>query len=191
MPTAAGGWSHAAVPAAVGCRRRNLRPRPAGIAVIPYDKRPYRPGVGIMLLDRRGCVLVAQRLDMPSDAWQMPQGGIDEDENPLAAAWREMREEIGTDKAKLAAESRDWLTYDLPRDLADQIWKGRFRGQRQKWFAFRFRGKDSDIDIATKDPEFSAWKWAPMSELPDLIVPFKRRLYSDLVAEFGHLAEGE
>ena len=157
--------------------------------MIPYAGRPYRPGVGIMLMNALGRVLVAQRLDMPSDAWQMPQGGIDKRETPLEAAWREMREEIGTDKAQLEAESRDWLTYDLPPDLADQIWKGRYRGQRQKWFAFRFRGEDGDIDIATEHPEFSAWKWAAMDELPDLIVPFKRRLYADLVAEFGHLAE--
>jgi putative (di)nucleoside polyphosphate hydrolase len=157
--------------------------------LVAYERRPYRPGVGIMLLSPRSRVLVAQRLDMPSHAWQMPQGGIDEDEEPLAAAWREMREEIGTDKAELVGESRAWLSYDLPPDLADRIWKGRFRGQRQKWFAFRFRGKDRDIDIETKHPEFSAWKWAKMKRLPDLIVPFKRQLYIDLVAEFGHLAE--
>lgn len=157
--------------------------------LVAYERRPYRPGIEIMLLSSRGRVLVAQRLDMPSNAWQMPQGGIDEGEEPLAAAWREMREEIGTDKAELAAESRTWLSYDLPPDLSDQIWKGRFRGQRQKWFAFRFRGKDRDIDIETKHPEFSAWKWAKMKHLPDLIVPFKRQLYSELVAEFGHLAK--
>jgi putative (di)nucleoside polyphosphate hydrolase len=156
--------------------------------MIPYEKRPYRPGVGIMLLNPHGRVLVAQRLDMPSDAWQMPQGGVDKNEDPLAAAWREMREEIGTDKAELAAESRAWLTYDLPPALADRIWGGRYRGQRQKWFAFRFRGEDADIDITTENPEFSAWKWADMRELPNLIVPFKRRLYSELVEEFGHLA---
>ena len=141
-----------------------------------------------MLLNPHGRVLVAQRLDMPSDAWQMPQGGVDENEDPLAAAWREMREEIGTDKAKLAGESGSWLTYDLPPALADQIWRGRYRGQRQKWFAFRFTGADSDIDITTENPEFSAWRWAEMRELPDLIVPFKRQLYRRLVDEFGHLA---
>jgi putative (di)nucleoside polyphosphate hydrolase len=157
--------------------------------MIPYQKRPYRPGVGIMLLDAIGRVLVAQRLDMPSDAWQMPQGGIDKDEKPLEAARREMREEIGTDKAVLEAKGRGWHHYDLPPDLADRIWKGRFRGQRQKWFAFRFQGRDQDIDIATQHPEFSRWKWAEMAELPDLIVPFKRQLYSALVEEFGHLAK--
>ena len=157
--------------------------------MIPYERRPYRAGVGIMLLNRQAQVLVGRRIDMPSDAWQMPQGGIDGNETPEAAAWREMREETGTDKAALLAESRDWYFYDLPPDLADQIWHGRFRGQRQKWFAFRFLGEDSDIDITTHRPEFSDWKWAPMSELPSLIVPFKRRLYADLVSEFGHLAE--
>ena len=153
----------------------------------PLAERPYRSGVGIMLLDSRGEVLVAQRIDNPSGAWQMPQGGIGENEDPLAAAWREMREEIGTDKAELAAESRRWLSYDLPAELADRIWRGLYRGQRQKWFAFRFLGTDRDIDIATEDPEFSAWKWAPMRDLPALIVPFKRQLYGDLIAEFGHL----
>ena len=157
--------------------------------MIPYEKRPYRPGVGIMLLDKLGRVLVAQRLDMPSEAWQMPQGGIDKHEEPLEAARREMKEEIGTDKAVLEAESRGWHYYDLPPDLADLIWKGRFRGQRQKWFAFRFRGKNKDIDIATKHPEFSRWRWAEMRELPELIVPFKRQLYATLIEEFGHLAK--
>ena len=142
-----------------------------------------------MLLNDRAEVLVAQRIDMPSEAWQMPQGGIDGKETPVAAAWREMREEIGTDKATLLAESRGWYLYDLPRDLADRIWRGRFRGQRQKWFVFHFLGQDSDINIETEKPEFSRWKWAPMRELPSLIVPFKRSLYSDLLLEFGHLAE--
>jgi putative (di)nucleoside polyphosphate hydrolase len=161
----------------------------AGGGPLPFEERPYRPGVGIMLLNPRGEALVAQRIDMPQEAaWQMPQGGIDPGESPLAAAWREMREEIGTDRAELLAESRDWLAYDLPRELADRVWKARYRGQRQKWFAFRFQGPESDIDIATPSPEFSAWRWAPLAELPALIVPFKRRLYADLVAEFGPLA---
>jgi putative (di)nucleoside polyphosphate hydrolase len=151
---------------------------------------PYRPGVGIMLLNRSGQVFVARRIDMPSDAWQMPQGGIDPGETPLAAAWREMREEIGTDRARLLAESRVWLRYDLPRELVPKLWRGRYRGQQQKWFAFRFLGEDKDIDIATPHPEFSAWRWAPMDELPALIVPFKRQLYRDLIAEFGPLAFG-
>ena len=149
---------------------------------------PYRRGVGIMLLNRQGLVFVARRIDMVSQAWQMPQGGIDEGETPLGAAWREMEEEIGTAKAELLAESRQWLRYDLPDELALGLWGGRYRGQEQKWFAFRFAGADSDIRIDTLKPEFSHWRWAAMAELPDIIVPFKRRLYLDLAAEFGHLA---
>jgi putative (di)nucleoside polyphosphate hydrolase len=149
---------------------------------------PYRPGVGIMLFGPPGQVLVAKRIDMPSDAWQMPQGGIDKGESPLEAAWREMEEEIGTAAAELLAESRDWLSYDLPDDLIPLLWGGRFRGQRQKWFAFRFTGRDGDIDIARENPEFSAWRWAPLEQVPDLIVPFKRTLYQRLVEEFRPLA---
>ncbi len=150
---------------------------------------PYRRGVGIMLLNALGQVFVAQRIDMPSDAWQMPQGGIDEGETPESAAWREMQEEIGTRDAILLAESRDWYRYDLPTELVPRLWKGRYRGQEQKWFAFRFTGTDADIAIDNAHAEFSAWKWTPMATLPQLIVPFKRRLYSELVNEFGHLAE--
>jgi putative (di)nucleoside polyphosphate hydrolase len=150
---------------------------------------PYRRGVGVMLVNRDGLVFVARRIDTPSQAWQMPQGGIDEGENPRHAAMRELKEEIGTDKAKILAESRDWLSYDLPADLVPKIWGGRFRGQTQKWFLLRFTGKDSDIDIETDDPEFLDWKWAELSELPELIVPFKRKLYEDLLAEFGPLIE--
>lgn len=153
------------------------------------DRLPYRRGVGIMLLNALGEVLVAQRIDMPSAAWQMPQGGIDEGETPELAAWREMQEEIGTRAAVLLAESRRWYRYDLPADLVTQLWKGRYRGQEQKWFAFRFTGTDADITIDSAHAEFSAWKWAPMATLPQLIVPFKRRLYAALVAEFGHLAD--
>jgi putative (di)nucleoside polyphosphate hydrolase len=155
-----------------------------------FDRLPYRSGVGIMLVNAQGLVLVAQRIDMPSDAWQMPQGGIDKGEAPIEAAWREMKEEIGTDRAELMAESHDWFTYDLPRDLAPRLWRGRFRGQRQKWFAFRFTGADRDIDITSNDhPEFSAWRWASMADLPLLIVPFKQRLYQQLVDEFRPLIE--
>jgi putative (di)nucleoside polyphosphate hydrolase len=152
------------------------------------NTRPYRRGVGIMLLNREGLVFVARRIDMPSQAWQMPQGGIDEGETPIAAAWREMAEEIGTAKAELIAESRRWLRYDLPDDLALRLWRGRYRGQEQKWFAFRYTGTDADIRIDTERPEFSHWRWAAMATLPDIIVPFKQRLYLDLIAEFGHLA---
>jgi putative (di)nucleoside polyphosphate hydrolase len=145
---------------------------------------PYRPCVGIMLLNPAGRVFVAKRLDMVTEAWQMPQGGIDRGEDPRAAALRELKEETGTDKAEILAESRHWLSYDLPDELIGKIWKGRYAGQRQKWFAMRFTGQDSDIDIDTDEPEFSAWQWTDRNKLPELIVPFKRQLYIDVLREF-------
>ncbi len=148
---------------------------------------PYRPCVGIMLLNPANLVFVARRIDMPSEAWQMPQGGIDPGEDPAAAAIRELREETGTDKAEIIAESPDWLTYDLPEHLVGKIWKGKYRGQRQKWFAMRFLGQDSDIDIATEHPEFNDWQWAMRHTLPDRIVPFKRQLYIDILRSFEHI----
>ena len=148
---------------------------------------PYRKGVGLMIFNRDGRVFVARRIDMQSEAWQMPQGGIDPGEDPVDAAMREMREEIGTDKAEVVAESRRWLQYDLPAELVPKIWNGRFRGQSQKWFLLRFTGQDADIDINGHEPEFLEWKWAPVDELPALIVPFKRKLYEQLVTEFGPL----
>jgi len=151
------------------------------------DKRSYRPGVGVMLLNGQGELFVAQRLDFKSDAWQMPQGGIDKGETPEQAAWRELKEETGTDNARLLAESRSWFCYDLPAELASTLWRGRFRGQRQKWFVFRFLGRDSEIDIATEHPEFSAWKWVPPAQAVTLIVPFKRALYEEVMAEFAEL----
>jgi putative (di)nucleoside polyphosphate hydrolase len=151
------------------------------------DDDAYRPAVGIMLLNGANLVFVARRLDMVSDAWQMPQGGIDEGEAPRDAALRELKEEIGTDKATIIAESRGWLRYDLPAELAGRAWGGRYRGQRQKWFALRFTGSDGDIDLATDHPEFSEWKWVPAETLPEFIIPFKRQLYLDILAEFAPL----
>lgn len=156
----------------------------AGIAELPYRK-----GVGLMMLNRHGKVFVARRIDMPSEAWQMPQGGIDADETPRAAAMRELEEEIGTDKAEIVAESRGWLSYDLPAELVPRLWGGKYRGQSQKWFLLRFTGTDSDIDIETDHPEFLDWKWALPRELPKLIVPFKRKLYEDLLKEFAPLVK--
>ncbi len=138
-----------------------------------------------MLINADNMVFVAKRIDSISEAWQMPQGGIDEGEEPQVAAFRELMEETGTDKAQLLAESAHWLTYDLPDALVPKIWGGRFRGQRQKWYAMRFTGIDSDININTPHPEFCEWKWIRMQELPDIIVPFKRSLYQALVNEFS------
>lgn len=155
---------------------------------LPFESRPYRLGVGIVLLNAEGHAFAAQRMDSRDPAWQFPQGGIDEGENPLEAALREMKEEIGTDRAEVVAESSHWLSYDLPPDLADKVWKGRYRGQKQKWFALRFLGTDADIDINTEHPEFSAWQWMPLEEVPRFIVPFKRALYDMVAAEFAPVA---
>jgi putative (di)nucleoside polyphosphate hydrolase len=153
----------------------------------------YRPGVGVMLVNRDGRVFVGRRSDMPAGlaAWQMPQGGIDPGELPRQAAWRELREEVGTDKAEIVGETRGWLHYDLPVELAGGPWGGRWRGQRQKWFAMRFTGGDDDIDLAADGhPEFDAWKWVAAERLPELIVPFKRPLYVAVLAELGRYCGG-
>lgn len=148
---------------------------------------PYRLGVGAVLLNADGLVFVAQRIDTPG-AWQMPQGGIDKGEDPAVAVLRELAEETGTDKADIIAETDGWVAYDLPADIQGKVWKGKYRGQKQKWFALRFHGTDADIDLtAHKHPEFSSWKWAALETLPDLIVTFKRPLYEQIVAAFRHL----
>jgi putative (di)nucleoside polyphosphate hydrolase len=149
------------------------------------DPRPYRRGVGIALINAKGLVFVGQRLDSTEPAWQMPQGGIDQGETPRAAALRELHEEVGTDKAEIVAQTPDWVRYDLPADIAAKTWKGRFRGQEQMWFLMRFTGTDADIDIATKHPEFSAWKWLPFPQLPKVIVGFKRPIYDAVVKAFA------
>lgn len=151
---------------------------------------PYRPCVGICLLSRDDRVFVGRRIDTMVEAWQMPQGGIDAGEAPEDAVLREMEEEIGTRNCEILARCRDWLTYDLPADLVGKVWKGRYRGQRQLWYAARFLGVDDEIDLATHHPEFEAWKWVAMEALPDLIVPFKRELYRQIVAEFRPLLAG-
>lgn len=152
---------------------------------------PYRPCAGVMLINREGRVFVGQRLDSTLEAWQMPQGGIDPGEDALDAAYRELWEETGVvrDHVELVATAPEELSYDLPEELVGKIWKGKWRGQRQRWFLFRFLGEDSDVNIATADPEFRAWRWADPADLPELIVPFKRELYREILRIFaGQLA---
>ena len=151
----------------------------------PYEQRPYRPCVGIFLLNNDGLVFAGRRIDSRAEAWQMPQGGIDAGESPLQACMREMREEIGTNTAELVSQHNDWLYYDIPLPLADRIWQGRYKGQKQKWMALRFTGDDSDINIATEEPEFCEWKWLSPHDLVDLAVPFKRDVYQNVLAAFA------
>ncbi|WP_026440031.1 RNA pyrophosphohydrolase [Acidocella facilis] len=149
---------------------------------------PYRLNVGVVLFAQDGRVFVGKRKNYP-DAWQLPQGGVDEGEDPRAAVLREMKEEIGTDKAEIIAEHPDWLVYDLPPALIGVAWKGKYRGQRQKWFALRFTGRDEDIDLtADAHPEFEDWRWVKLSELPALAVAFKRDIYETLARDFASLA---
>ena len=164
------------------------------------DELPYRRNVGALVFNREGLVFLGRRRKrrggmelVAGHEWQMPQGGIDEGETPLAAAQRELFEETNISHASLLAEAPDWLSYDLPPEALAGRWKGRYRGQTQKWFAFRFEGPDSEIDIARPgdgafDPEFEAWRWAPIETLPGLIVPFKRPVYEAVVAVFAKLA---
>ena len=151
----------------------------------PYQQRPYRPCVGIFLLNNDGLVFAGRRIDSRAEAWQMPQGGIDAGESPLQACMREMREEIGTNAAELVSQHDDWLYYDIPLPLADRLWQGRYKGQKQKWMALRFTGDDSDINIATEEPEFCEWKWLSPHDLVDLAVPFKRDVYQNVLAAFA------
>lgn len=147
---------------------------------------PYRPCAGVMLLNASGQVFVGQRLDSTLEAWQMPQGGIDEGEDALDAAIREVGEETGIapDHLQLLATAPDELYYDLPEELVGKLWNGKWRGQRQRWFLFAFTGSDADVNIQTAHPEFRAWKWSEPAELPEMIVPFKRDLYRAVLAAF-------
>lgn len=155
---------------------------------------PYRPNVGAALFDHRGLVFVARRADLPNaegapGGWQLPQGGIDEHEDPRAAVLRELAEEIGTDRATIIGEHPDWLTYDLPPELIGRALGGRYRGQRQRWFAMRFTGTDADIRLdLDPHPEFDAWRWTPLQDLPGLAVGFKRPIYNVLAASFTRFA---
>lgn len=156
---------------------------------IDPESLPYRPCVGMMMLNDQGRVFTGKRIDSTRDAWQMPQGGIDPDEQPEAAALRELEEEIGTAKARILARGHAPIRYDLPPDLLGRVWGGRYRGQSMIWFALRFLGSDADIDIATAHPEFSHWRWSAPADLLRLIVPFKRHVYRQVVEEFSHLLD--
>ncbi len=155
---------------------------------------PYRPNVGAVLFNAAGLVLVARRAKFPNaegpaGGWQLPQGGIDEHENPREAVLRELAEEIGTDRATIIGEHPDWLTYDLPPELVGVALHGKWRGQRQRWFALRFTGADADIRLdADPHPEFDAWRWVPLTDLSELAVSFKRPIYEVLAASFGRFA---
>jgi putative (di)nucleoside polyphosphate hydrolase len=157
-------------------------------AFLRHEDLPYRPCVGVMLINREGLVFVGRRIDQTVEGWQMPQGGIDGAETPVEAALRELKEEVGTNKAEILREMDEWLAYDLPQHLLGVALHGRYRGQRQKWIAMRFLGEDHDIDIRTHEPEFAAWKWLAMEALPRMIVPFKRDTYAKVIAAFHDLA---
>lgn len=162
-----------------------------------FESLPYRPCVGIVLLNPAGLVWIGRRADedqvehvSPGHAWQMPQGGIDPGEDPFAAAQRELWEETGVRNATFLAEAPDWYAYDIPREVVGERWRHKWRGQIQKWFAFRFEGDDREIDIdnpPTGEREFAEWRWEPMANLPELIIPFKRPVYEKVVTAFRHL----
>jgi putative (di)nucleoside polyphosphate hydrolase len=163
-----------------------------------FEDLPFRPCVGVMVLNRDGLAFIGRRIDGPehvdlTHAWQMPQGGIDPGEEPWTAALRELHEETNIRSVERIAEIADWLRYDIPREIVGQAWKGKYRGQTQKWFAVRFTGADSEIDVqhpgGAHQAEFSAWRWEPMQNIPDLVVPFKRAVYDRVVREFRHLAK--
>jgi putative (di)nucleoside polyphosphate hydrolase len=157
---------------------------------------PYRPCVGVMLFNGGGSVFVGRRSDRSEEGvdacwWQMPQGGLEEGEDPEAGARRELAEETGISSARFVARTRDWLTYDIPDELVGVAWHGRYRGQKQMWFAARFEGSESEIDLGPRDgheQEFDAWKWVSLAELPSLVVPFKRKVYAAVIKELGACA---
>jgi putative (di)nucleoside polyphosphate hydrolase len=148
---------------------------------------PYRPCVGILLLNREGLIFAGQRVNMQSDVWQMPQGGIDEGEAPRAAALRELAEETGIATVEVIGESRDWHRYDLPEELLGRVWRGRYRGQEQKWFVMRFLGSDGDVDLDAHEREFRTWQWMEAGAMVRQIIPFKRAVYAAVVEEFATL----
>ena len=159
-----------------------------------YDSLPYRPCAGLTVINRDGLVFIGRRSSGPehideTHVWQMPQGGIDEGEDPYEAALRELHEETNIRSVEKLGEVADWIAYDIPRDIVGAAWKGKYRGQKQKWYALRFTGDDSEIDIENPGgghkPEFIAWRWEKMERLPELVVPFKRQIYEQVVEEFA------
>jgi putative (di)nucleoside polyphosphate hydrolase len=163
-----------------------------------FEDLPYRPCAGLTVINRQGLVFIGRRADGPehvdeTHVWQMPQGGIDPGEEPYPAALRELREETSIRSVEKLGEIEGWVTYDIPREILGQAWKGRYRGQKQKWYALLFTGDDSEIDIANPDgghePEFIDWRWEPMKNLPELVVPFKRESYERVVGEFSRFAK--
>jgi putative (di)nucleoside polyphosphate hydrolase len=150
------------------------------------SKLPYRPCVGVMLINADGDVFVGQRNDRHAEAWQMPQGGVDDGEDPREAALRELWEETGVrrDLVEIIAETEGWLPYDLPHDIVPVIWNGKYRGQEQKWFLMRFLGSDDQVNIETEHPEFTRWRWQSVDQLVEKIVPFKRDVYARVVRAF-------
>ena len=156
---------------------------------IPLAERPYRDCVGLALFNRDGLVFAGRRVDDPAGYWQMPQGGIDKGEDARTAALRELREEVGTDKAEVIGEIERWLSYDLPAEIADKVWGARYRGQRQRWFALRFAGDDGDIDLDAHHPEFAEWRWMKLADLPHSVIGFKRDIYVQVAATFEKYAQ--
>ena len=163
----------------------------------PFESLPYRPCAGMMVLNRAGLVFIGRRSSGPehvdaTHVWQMPQGGIDRGEDPYNGALRELYEETNISSVEKLGEIAEWLVYDLPREIVGQAWKGKFRGQKQKWYALRFTGPESEINVANPagghKPEFIDWRWVAMSKLPELVVPFKRQTYERVVAEFRKFA---
>ena len=162
-----------------------------------YENLPYRPCVGVMLFNRKGRVFIGRRTDGPehvdeTHVWQMPQGGVDSKEDPWPAALRELYEETNISSVEKLAESKEWYSYDIPREIVGKAWKGKYRGQTQKWYALRFIGKESEIDVlhpaGGHKPEFAEWRWEKMERLPELVVPFKRKVYEQVVEEFREFA---
>jgi putative (di)nucleoside polyphosphate hydrolase len=154
---------------------------------IDAGELPFRQGVGMMIIDKNNRVFVGKRVDSKTNGWQMPQGGIDLGETPSSAALREMEEEIGSNKGEIIAESKNWYSYRVPTFLIPRLWNGKYCGQRQKWFLIRFTGEDSDINISTENPEFDQWKWLDFDQLLVDIIPFKFKLYEQVVDEFKSL----